>query len=103
MPKSDAINYTCNHCAVGVTEATHERHMKLLEMIFAESGHYGGFDASDLFVHERGNIQSFDVEGNVVVCDKCFIVELSDNLIYRGETSGEATEEGYEAFKAAHR
>lgn len=71
-----AINYNCNHCAAGVTEVSHLRHLKIYDIVMSA----GLVGCDDLFVHERGHIQSFDPDGVVVVCDSCFIRELSDNL-----------------------
>jgi hypothetical protein len=77
MAKTEAdFNFICNSCMVAVRERTHERHMKILDAItFAEVP-----GNEDLFVHVRGSIREFDADGFVVVCDKCFVDELSENL-----------------------
>lgn len=66
----------CYFCRKPVPIKQHAEHMHILDsLIMAEAEGY-----EDLFVHTVGPGDEFDAEGNVAACDRCFIVELVDNL-----------------------
>jgi hypothetical protein len=66
----------CNQCRVEVLAPEHKRIQHVLEAII--DAEVPGHD--DLFVHAQGGDDEFDLDGAVVVCSPCFVMELYDNL-----------------------
>jgi hypothetical protein len=66
----------CNQCGGRVAEISHDRHNHILDAVIAAE--VPGCD--NLFVHCQGGDNEFDMDGMVVVCDACFVMELSSYL-----------------------
>ena len=76
MPETKDWGKWCNVCAEPVPEASHNRHNSILDAIVAVDA--PGWD--NMFVHCQGPEEEFDMDGMVVICDACFVLELSTCL-----------------------
>lgn len=64
----------CNMCLDVVPYHRHQQHNVILEAILGSD--LPGSD--ELFVHCSGSPDEFDMDGAVVVCDRCLINELQE-------------------------